>query len=60
MPNRQSQFVHGQNIENFMRQLKTETDPRKRKVLLELLEAEKAGFLESSDVDDPSDNPPKH
>ena len=39
------EFVRAENIKAFERQLETETDPVRRKLLMQLLEEEKAGKL---------------
>jgi len=39
------EFVRAENIKAFQRQLETETDPARRKLLMQLLEEEKAGKL---------------
>jgi len=39
------EYVRAENIKAFQRQLETETDPARRKLLTQLLEEEKAGRL---------------
>ena len=55
MPDRYNEYVHRQNIENFTRQLATETDPEKRRLLLELLKAEQGRRLPLPSPQKPSD-----
>lgn len=45
MPDRHSKFVHDENVARFEQQIKTETDPAKRELLMKLLAAEKAWRL---------------
>jgi hypothetical protein len=41
MPDRFEKFVHDENLKNFGKQLRDETDPARRAVLLDLIEEQK-------------------
>ncbi|AID30444.1 hypothetical protein BFX40_02665 [Mesorhizobium sp. SEMIA 3007] len=45
MASSEAEFVHRENIKHFEKRLETETDPATRKLLLKLLDEEKAKLL---------------
>ena len=44
MSRSEAEFVHRENIKHFEKKLETETDPAAQKMLLRLLDEEKAKF----------------
>lgn len=51
MREEQDSFAQSENIRNYRRRLETETDPDKRRILMQLLEQEKAAAANGHDKD---------